>query len=176
MAQPYSFSWIEKPQLAALGRPDSVEDLEWLPSGIHLLVSLTEDPPNNRKVNEALAAGARAGDGYVAPTQAQLRCCGRQSCAHEGTAAWLCIARGLAGLASCSPATLRHERSEPRTTASPVRCLRPGSVETEDQGVEAARVRPDDAAADSPYFTTRFRPVDIARHAPTRGENSTRPA
>ena len=30
MAQPYSFSWVEKPHLAALGRPDSLEDLEWL--------------------------------------------------------------------------------------------------------------------------------------------------
>ena len=51
MSEPYGFSWVEKPLLAALGRPNSEEELAWLRrQGIDLLVSLTEDPPPRRWV------------------------------------------------------------------------------------------------------------------------------
>jgi len=54
MAQPHSFSWIDKPLLAAMARPESVEDLEWLRrEGVEILVSLTEDPPRRTWINEA---------------------------------------------------------------------------------------------------------------------------
>ena len=46
MSQPHHFSWIEKPLLAALARPESREELEWLRRlGIEVLLSLTEEPP-----------------------------------------------------------------------------------------------------------------------------------
>ena len=44
MSSPRGFSWVEKPTLAALGRPNSVDDLRWLrQQGIEVLISLTED-------------------------------------------------------------------------------------------------------------------------------------
>ncbi|MBV9123952.1 MAG: dual specificity protein phosphatase family protein [Planctomycetes bacterium] len=53
MSQPNAFSWIEKPLLAALGRPESPEDLAWLRTqGIELLLSLTEDPPRRDWLEE----------------------------------------------------------------------------------------------------------------------------
>jgi atypical dual specificity phosphatase len=54
MSQPHGFSWIEQPQLAAMGRPESLEDLQWLRrQGIEILISLTEDPPARHWINEA---------------------------------------------------------------------------------------------------------------------------
>ncbi|HYV34507.1 MAG TPA: protein phosphatase, partial [Gemmataceae bacterium] len=54
MSQPHGFSWIEQPLLAALGRPDSLEELQWLrQQGLEVLVSLTEDPPRRMWINEA---------------------------------------------------------------------------------------------------------------------------
>jgi len=45
MSQPYNFSWIEESKLAAMGMPDSVEELQWLRQhGIELVITLTEDP------------------------------------------------------------------------------------------------------------------------------------
>jgi atypical dual specificity phosphatase len=54
MSQPHGFTWVEQPLLAAMGRPDSVEELQWLrQQGIEILISLTEDPPRRQWVNEA---------------------------------------------------------------------------------------------------------------------------
>ena len=54
MPQPPGFSWIEKPLLAAMARPEGPEDLEWLRrQEIELLMSLTEDPPRRDWVNSA---------------------------------------------------------------------------------------------------------------------------
>src|SRR5205807_10113037 len=77
MSPPTGFSWIEKPQLAALARPDGVEDLQWLRGqGIDLLVSLTEDPPYTRWVNDAglLLMHVPMAD-MEAPSQDQLDRC-----------------------------------------------------------------------------------------------------
>lgn len=54
MDEPPGFSWIENPRLAALARPESLAELSWLKEhGIDLLLSLTEEPPNRRDINEA---------------------------------------------------------------------------------------------------------------------------
>ena len=53
MGQPAGFSWIEKPRLAGMARPESAEDLAWLRTqGIDLLVSLTEERLRRDWVNE----------------------------------------------------------------------------------------------------------------------------
>ena len=45
MPQPSGFTWVDKPHLAALARPQDPEELTWLRrQGIELLISLTEDP------------------------------------------------------------------------------------------------------------------------------------
>jgi atypical dual specificity phosphatase len=54
MVQPHGFSWVDNPLLAAMGRPESLEHLQWLrQQGIDVLVSLTEEPPLRRWINEA---------------------------------------------------------------------------------------------------------------------------
>jgi atypical dual specificity phosphatase len=54
MPRPSSFTWIDKPKLGAMARPESLEELEWLRSqGIEVLLSLTEDPPRRDWMNEA---------------------------------------------------------------------------------------------------------------------------
>jgi atypical dual specificity phosphatase len=137
MAQPYSFSWIEKPQLAALGRPDSVEDLEWLRrQGIDLLVSLTEDPPNNRWVNDAglLLVHVPVTD-MEAPTQSQLqRCVSSILKAHDGNrgVAVHCGA-GLGRTGAVLAAYFVTKGLSADDAIARVRRLRPGSVETEEQ-------------------------------------------
>ncbi len=50
---PPGFTWVDPPHLAALAFPDAA-DLAWLRrNGIDLLLSLTEDPPFRRYVNDA---------------------------------------------------------------------------------------------------------------------------
>ena len=54
MSQPTRFTWIEKPLLAALAEPSDADEFDWLrEQGIDLLVSLTEDPPRSRWVDDA---------------------------------------------------------------------------------------------------------------------------
>ena len=51
---PPGFSWVDKPHLAALAMPESADDLTWLrKNGVEVLISLTEDPPQRRWINEA---------------------------------------------------------------------------------------------------------------------------
>src|SRR5262245_14842318 len=54
MSQPEGFSWIEKPLVAGMARPESPEELSWLrEQGIQLLLSLTEDPPRRDWINDS---------------------------------------------------------------------------------------------------------------------------
>jgi atypical dual specificity phosphatase len=54
MSRPEGFSWIDKPNLAALARPESADELRWLrEQGIDILLSLTEGPPRVDWVEDA---------------------------------------------------------------------------------------------------------------------------
>lgn len=54
MSAPHGFSWVDKPRLAALARPESLEDLQWLrQQGIQVLISLTEEKPRRDWTNDA---------------------------------------------------------------------------------------------------------------------------
>src|SRR5262245_56624110 len=75
MWKPDSFTWIDKPLLGAMARPESAEDLVWLrKQGIDVLLSLTEDPVRQDWVNAAglLAFHVPMID-MEAPTLGQLR-------------------------------------------------------------------------------------------------------
>src|SRR5919201_1753325 len=77
MPPPHGFSWIDKPLLAALARPEAEEDLEWLRrQGVEVLLSLTEEPLRRDWVNDAgmLMVHVPVED-MEAPTQAQLERC-----------------------------------------------------------------------------------------------------
>lgn len=54
MPRPHGFTWIDQPFLAASAMPDGPEELAWLRGeGIQILLSLSEDPPARRWIDEA---------------------------------------------------------------------------------------------------------------------------
>ncbi len=74
VAPPQGFSWVEKPHLAALARPSSLEDFCWLRAqGIEVLLSLTEDRPRRDWTEEAgLLVFHEPLEDMEAPSQEQL--------------------------------------------------------------------------------------------------------
>ena len=54
MPRPHGFNWIDQPFLAASAMPDGPEELAWLRGeGIQILLSLSEDAPSRRWIDEA---------------------------------------------------------------------------------------------------------------------------
>ena len=144
MSEPNGFSWIERPQLAAMARPESVEELTWLrQQGIEVLLSLTEDPPRRAWVDEAgLLLFHVPMQDMEAPSQAELdRCISAISKAndHQMGVAVHCGA----GLGRTGVVLACHFVDKGLTASNAiarVRRLRPGSIETEEQ---ADNNRPD---------------------------------
>lgn len=137
MSEPSGFSWIEKPLLAALARPESEEELTWLRrQGVELLVSLTEEPPPRRWVNTAglLLVHVPVTD-LEAPTQVQLdKCISTITKAHrQGRGVAIHCAAGLGRTGTILAAYFVHQGRSARDALAHVRRLRPGSVETAEQ-------------------------------------------
>lgn len=137
MPQPHSFSWIEKGKLAALARPGSPDDLEWLrKQGIDLLISLTEDPPNPRWVNDAglLLLHVPVID-MEAPTQEQLERCVtsilKANAQNMGVAVHCGAGLGRTGVILAGYFVSKGLTA--KNAIARVRRLRPGSIETEEQ-------------------------------------------
>jgi atypical dual specificity phosphatase len=137
MPQPNGFSWIEKPLLAAMSRPEGVEDLDWLrKQGIELLMSLTEDPPRRDWINNAgLLLIHEPMIDMEAPPQEQLaRCVSAITKAHErkmGVAVHCAAGLGRTGVVL---ACYFIDKGLNATNAiARIRRLRPGSIETEEQ-------------------------------------------
>jgi atypical dual specificity phosphatase len=137
MSQPNGFTWIDKPRLAALARPDGPEDMAWLrQQGIELLLSLTEDPPRRDWVNDAglLLFHVPMVD-MEAPSQDDLdRCISAIARAHErdmGVAVHCGAGLGRTGVVlACYFVTTGLSASN---AIARVRRLRAGSVETDEQ-------------------------------------------
>jgi atypical dual specificity phosphatase len=137
MSRPSSFTWIEKPLLAAMARPEAPEELEWLRSqGIEVLLSLTEDPPRRDWINDAglMLVHVPVVD-MEAPTQDQLdRAVSAITRANErqmGVAVHCGAGLGRTGVVlACYFVT--KGLNGPNAIAR-VRRLRPGSVETDEQ-------------------------------------------
>jgi len=137
MPQPNGFSWIEKPRLAGLARPESAEDLVWLRTqGIDLLVSLTEDRLRRDWVNEAglLIVHEPVVD-MEAPTQEQLdRCISAIDRAFEknmGVGVHCTAGLGRTGVVLACHLVSRGMSSD--NALARIRRLRPGSIETDEQ-------------------------------------------
>ena len=149
MAQPAAFSWIEKPLLAALARPQALEDLVWLrKQGIEVLVSLTEDPLRRDWVHESgLLVFHEPMEDMEAPTQEQIqRCISAITRAHGqqmGVAVHCGAGLGRTGVVlACY---FVNKGLSASNAIARVRRLRPGSIETEDQALsveEFARQSP----------------------------------
>ena len=134
---PPGFSWVDKPHLAALAMPESADDLTWLrKSGVEVLISLTEEPPQRRWINEAglLSVHVPIQD-MTAPSTRQFDLCvetmNRAKKTGMGVAVHCAAGKGRTGtiLAAYFVANGMH----PQQAIERVREMRPGSIETLEQ-------------------------------------------
>jgi atypical dual specificity phosphatase len=140
MGPPQGFSWIERPKLAALAKPGSMDDLQWLrQQGIQVLISLTEEPPRRDWSNEAgMLVFHEPLEDMEPPTQEQLdRVVSAMRKALDGglPVAVHCGA-GLGRTGVVLAAYLVATGMTAANAIARVRRLRPNSVETDEQ-VEA---------------------------------------
>jgi atypical dual specificity phosphatase len=137
MAAPQGFSWIEKPMLAALARPSSPEDFQWLRAqGIEVLLSLTEDRPRRDWTEAAsLLVYHEPMEDMEAPSQEQLdRCVSAILKANErsmGVAVHCGAGLGRTGVVLAAFFVARGMTAN--NAIGRVRRLRPGSIETDEQ-------------------------------------------
>lgn len=137
MSRPSSFTWIDKPLLAAMAQPGSAEELTWLrQQGVELLLSLTEDPARRDWVNDAglLVFHVPVVD-MEAPTFEQIeRAVSAIARAHErnlGVAVHCGAGLGRTGvIVACY---LVSKGLSASNAIAKVRRLRPGSIETDEQ-------------------------------------------
>ena len=119
MDAPDGFSWVDKPLLAGMSRPESAAEFHWLrQQGIQLLISLSEDPPRHDWINEAgLFLVHVPVDDFTAPTPDQLeQCIATIERAHEKN--WG-VGASTAAPASAAPAPCWRATSWPRTCRPP---------------------------------------------------------
>lgn len=137
MAQPNNFTWIEKPLLAAMARPEAAQELAWLrKQGVELLISLTEEPPRKDWINDAglLLFHVPMVD-MEPPAQEDLdRCLSAVVKAHDqrmGVGIHCGAGLGRTGVVlACYFVT---KGLSARNAIARVRRLRPGSIETDEQ-------------------------------------------
>ncbi len=148
MSQPHGFSWIDKPLLAAMARPESPEELAWLRSeGIEVLLSLTEDPPRRDWLEEAgLLLFHVPVEDMEPPTEEQLERCVsaiQKANAHQMGVAVHCGA-GLGRTGVILACYFVDKGLSAANAIARVRRLRPGSIETKQQAdavADFARLR-----------------------------------
>ncbi|MSU79851.1 MAG: protein phosphatase [Gemmataceae bacterium] len=158
MSSPDGFSWIDKPRLAAMGRPYELDDYRWLrEQGLQLIVCLTEDAPARSWINDAglLSLHVPITD-MTAPTQEQInRCITAIDKAHAQTlGVGIHCAAGLGRTGTILACwMIAQENMNARDAITRIRRLRPGSIETDEQTDavhEYARRKKAQAEADVP--------------------------
>lgn len=137
MGPPHGFSWVEKPHLAALARPGSLEDLQWLrQQGLQVLISLTEDPLRRDWANESgLLVFHEPLEDMEPPSQEQLdRCVSaiQKALVHDMPVAVHCGA-GLGRTGVVLAAYFVTKGMTAANAIARVRRLRPHSIETDEQ-------------------------------------------
>jgi atypical dual specificity phosphatase len=134
---PTGFSWVDPPRLAALARPQSVDDLRWLRRhGIDVLVSLTESPLPRDWVNETgMFAVVVPVPDMEAPTERQLDhvLAAIRKANASGMGVAVHCAAGLGRTGTVLAVYLVAGGMAAREALVRVRDLRPGSVETAEQ-------------------------------------------
>ncbi|HET6574500.1 MAG TPA: dual specificity protein phosphatase family protein [Fimbriiglobus sp.] len=134
---PPGFTWIDQPLLAALAMPESADDLAWLRRhGLDVLLSLSEEPPSRRWINDAGLMGIHVPVvDFTAPTDRQIDLCldaiARAHQSGMGVAVHCTGGKGRTG--TILAAYLVTTGLTARAAIDRIRHLRPGSVETPDQ-------------------------------------------
>jgi atypical dual specificity phosphatase len=137
MSTPRGFSWLEKPTLAGMARPQSPEEMRWLrEQGVEVLVSLTEERlPRDWCDDAGLLVFHEPLEDMEPPTQEQLdRCVSAvtKAMANNMAVAVHCGA-GLGRTGVVLAAYLVTKGLSAANAISRVRRLRPHSIETDEQ-------------------------------------------
>jgi len=137
MDQPDGFSWVDKPLLAALARPTSLEDLQWLrQQGIDLLICLNEDPPRRDWINEAgLFLVHVPVEDLTPPTPEQVEQCMAtiQRAQEQNMGVGVHCRAGLGRTGTVLACYFVTKGLTAKNAVARVRRLRPGSIENEEQ-------------------------------------------
>jgi atypical dual specificity phosphatase len=142
LSQPANFSWVDRPLLAASGRPRDADELSWLrQQGIQVLISLTEDPLRRDWVNEAgLMAVHVPVEDMEPPSQDQLdRCMSSIAKAHEqNIAVGVHCGAGMGRTGVVLACYFVTKGMDAQNAIAKTRRIRPGSIETDDQAEAVA--------------------------------------
>lgn len=137
MSRPHGFSWVEKPHLAAMARPEDLDELVWIrQQGIDVLLSLTEEPPRRDWIDEAglLLFHVPMID-MEAPTEDQLArslsAILKANSSNMGVAVHCGAGLGRTGVVLACYFVTRGLTGQ--NAIARVRRMRPGSIETEEQ-------------------------------------------
>jgi atypical dual specificity phosphatase len=137
MPSPSDFSWIDKPLLAAMARPDDRDELEWLRrQGIDVLITLTEDPLRRDWIDDVglLAVHVPVID-MEPPTSTQIDHCittiTKANAREMGVGVHCAAGKGRTGvIIACYYV---HQGEHADAAIDRIRKLRPGSIETDEQ-------------------------------------------
>lgn len=146
------------PNLAAMARPQSLEEFRWLrEQGIQLVICLTEDPPPRAWINDAgLFSKHIPIEDMHAPSQKQIDLCltSIEKANTNGMGVSIHCTAGLGRTGTMLGCWfVQNEGMSGRDAIARVRRLRPGSIETEEQAdaiLEFARRRKMQAESDVP--------------------------
>ena len=137
MSAPDGFSWVDPPLLAASARPGALEEYEWLRAqGVQLVVSLCEEPPSRRWLNETgLFSMHVPVEDMNPPTLRQIDVClSAIEKAHARNFA-VCVhcAAGLGRTGTMLACYFVKKGMSASSAIDHVRQIRPGSIETPEQ-------------------------------------------
>lgn len=144
---PLGFSWVEPPRLAAMARPEGLDEFRWLRAqGIQLLISLTENALYRRDLDEAGLLGLHVPvPDFHAPTPEQIDQCvaailkAKEQSLGVGVH---CLA-GLGRTGTILAAYFVAEGLSAPDAIQRVRIMRPGSIESasQEEAVAAFAIR-----------------------------------